>query len=168
MISYCWNHSNHEPCLRPIWKNSIKNSWWILAKICHSSQVKNNFIFLTIFHIAYSKLDTEFFFWMLTLIAPVMIYILLRQYIVEGIRFMSMYLLYFIHTYMPDTIKMTYEYFISIDRFNFIPYWYGCINEIQVYLLHLYSTKFENIGQSRHLQTDLKKCILVIKIHWKL
>ena len=46
-------------------------------------------------------------------------YDLLRKYIVEGIRFMSMYLFYFIHTYMLDTIKMN---FISIDRFNFIPY----------------------------------------------
>ena len=49
-------------------------------------------------------------------------YDLLRKYIIEGIRFMSMYFFYFIHTYMPDTIKMTYECFISIDRFNFIPY----------------------------------------------
>ena len=43
-------------------------------------------------------------------------YDLLRKYIIEGIRFMSMYLLYFIHTYMPDTIKMTYEYLFHFNR----------------------------------------------------
>ena len=43
-------------------------------------------------------------------------YDLLRKYIVEGIRFMSMYLFYFIHTYMPDTIKMTYEYLFHFNR----------------------------------------------------